>query len=97
MRRTIELILALALSVGGGVWLAFQLSSAGRIFYTLILAAYLMIGMGGAWLGGLSRKKIMGARQDRDHLKEQIEEITRLLSSVRRKTNPHRAGLYPKI
>jgi hypothetical protein len=60
-----------------------------------------MIGLGGYWLGGLhyisSREKIVEPRQDRDHLKEQIEEITRLLSSVRRKTNPHRAGLYPKI
>jgi hypothetical protein len=94
MRRTIELILALALSVGGGVWLAFQLLSAGRIFYMLILAAYLMIGVGGAWLGALHysslRKK--DVRQGRDHLKAQIEAITRQLSSVRRKTT----SPYPK-
>jgi hypothetical protein len=90
MRRTIELVLALALTAGGCVWLAFQVLGPGRIFFTLILAAYIMIGVGGFWLGGLhyssSRKKIMGVRQDRDHLKAHIKEITRLLSSVRRKT-----------
>ena len=56
----------------------------------LILPAYLMIEVGGYWLGGLrhisSRTKIVQARQDRDHLKQQIEEITHLLSSVRRNT-----------
>jgi hypothetical protein len=103
-------------------------SPPGRFFFWLILAAYVMIGLGGYWLGGLhyisSREKIVEPRQakggqpyqkptgtnkepvptlaelgvakketaraqDRDHLKEQIEAITRLLSSVRRKnTSP---------
>jgi hypothetical protein len=53
MSRTIELCLALALTVGGCVWLAFHVFSPGRIVYVMMLPGYLMIGVGGYWLWGL--------------------------------------------
>jgi hypothetical protein len=53
MRRRIELCLASALTAGGFAWVAFQVFSPGRIFYSLMLPGYLTIGVGGYWLWGL--------------------------------------------
>jgi hypothetical protein len=53
MRRIISFILAFALTAGGGVWLVFQLLGylAGeRFFFMLVMAACLMLGVGGYWL-----------------------------------------------
>lgn len=49
MRRMISLLCALALTVGGLAWLISQLF-ADRIYFKLIAAAGLMIGLGGYWL-----------------------------------------------
>jgi hypothetical protein len=50
MPRTPGLILALALTVGGAVWLLFQLFVADDFSRNLVAAAVIVLAMGAYWL-----------------------------------------------
>jgi hypothetical protein len=50
MSRIVGLILALALTIGGAVWLALQIFVAEDFSSNLVVAAFIVIAMGAHWL-----------------------------------------------
>ena len=50
MWRIVGLILALALTIGGSVWLVFQIFVAEDFSSNLVVAAFTVLAMGAHWL-----------------------------------------------
>jgi hypothetical protein len=50
MWRIVGLILALALTIGGAVWLVFQIFVAEDFSRNLVVAAFTVLAMGAHWL-----------------------------------------------
>jgi len=50
MPRIVGLILALALTIGGTVWLVFQIFAAEDFSRNLVMAAFIVLALGAHWL-----------------------------------------------
>jgi hypothetical protein len=50
MSRIVGLILALVLTIGGAVWLVFQIFVAEDLSHNLVVAAFIVLAMGAHWL-----------------------------------------------